>query len=152
MPDANAAEAEAQDAEVDAAEAEAQDAGVDAAEAEAQDVAIVDAMPVDANSIDAAPTPACDDGTQNGSETDVDCGGRCTGCADTAGCVKPADCLSGVCTDAVCQSPRCGDGVINGSEACDDGNTVTEACAYGLAECTVCAADCTEQQRDQRVR
>ena len=30
-------------------------------------------------------------------------------------------------------------------EGCDDGNTVTEECDYGVASCTVCAADCTEQ-------
>ena len=39
----------------------------------------------------------------------------------------------------------CGDGIVNGDEGCDDGNTDTEVCAYGAAECTVCAADCTEQ-------
>ena len=33
-------------------------------------------------------------------------------------------------------------------EGCDDGNTDTEECAYGLDTCTVCAADCTEQPGD----
>ena len=32
----------------------------------------------------------------------------------------------------------CGDGAINGSEMCDDGNAVTEACAYNSEGCTVC--------------
>ena len=61
---------------------------------------------------------ACDDGN---SADDDDC---------VAGCVPAA----------------CGDGLVRlGIEGCDDGNTVTEECEYGLAECTVCAADCTEQ-------
>ena len=92
--------------------------------------------------VDATPASDCDDGTQNGSETDVDCGGRCTACAHTARCVGSADHSVVSAADAVCQPPRCGDGGDERSEACDDGNTVTEACAYGLAECTVCAADC----------
>ena len=29
-------------------------------------------------------------------------------------------------------------------EACDDGNTVTESCAYGETSCTVCDASCGE--------
>ena len=35
--------------------------------------------------------------------------------------------------------------VSNALEECDDGNTVTEDCEYGLASCTICAADCTNQ-------
>ncbi len=31
------------------------------------------------------------------------------------------------------------------TEECDDGNTVTEECDYGLTSCTVCADTCTEQ-------
>jgi cysteine-rich repeat protein len=38
----------------------------------------------------------------------------------------------------------CGDGVIAGIETCDDGNTVTELCAYGETACTVCDASCQE--------
>ena len=34
--------------------------------------------------------------------------------------------------------------MITGSEACDDGNTVTESCAYGETACTVCDATCNE--------
>ena len=35
----------------------------------------------------------------------------------------------------------CGDGQVDAPE-CDDANTVTENCAYGVAGCTVCRADC----------
>ena len=39
-------------------------------------------------------------------------------------------------------SARCGDGRKNGSEGCDDGNTLTETCAYGGPACEVCDAEC----------
>ncbi|MGC6415815.1 MAG: hypothetical protein ACON3Z_01715 [Bradymonadia bacterium] len=45
----------------------------------------------------------------------------------------------------------CGNGIREADEGCDDGNQVTEGCAYGEAECTVCAADCTEQAGAVRV-
>ncbi|MBI4820967.1 MAG: hypothetical protein HY791_32180 [Deltaproteobacteria bacterium] len=44
--------------------------------------------------------------------------------------------------DALAQVP-CGNGVVDPGEACDDGNAVTEPCAYGRTDCQVCAADCT---------
>ncbi len=37
---------------------------------------------------------------------------------------------------------QCGNGVPESGEQCDDGNTVTEACAYGQASCMVCGASC----------
>jgi hypothetical protein len=38
----------------------------------------------------------------------------------------------------------CGNNSVEGpGEDCDDGNTVTEECAYGLTSCTVCDASCT---------
>lgn len=40
----------------------------------------------------------------------------------------------------------CGDSNIDSpTETCDDGNAVTEQCAYGDTSCTVCASTCTEQ-------
>lgn len=49
---------------------------------------------------------ACDDGVENGTETDVDCGGSCpTKCALTLGCLVDGvagDCASGICTGNVC--------------------------------------------------
>src|SRR5688500_17885194 len=48
--------------------------------------------------------PACNDGLKNGSETDIDCGGSCPGCAPGKTCVRNADCASGRCA---CVSGSC---------------------------------------------
>ena len=70
----------------------------------------------------AGTTAFCGDGMVNGPEE----------CDGSAGCL--ADCTS---TD-----PICGNMVVEAGEACDDGNTVTEECMYGLMSCTVCNATC----------
>ena len=36
----------------------------------------------------------------------------------------------------------CGDNEVSGAEQCDDGNQITEVCAYGALRCQVCANDC----------
>lgn len=41
-----------------------------------------------------------------------------------------------------CRLAGCGDSVVDNGENCDDGNTVTEACAYGAQSCTVCGSSC----------
>jgi cysteine-rich repeat protein len=44
---------------------------------------------------------------------------------------------------ATCPTSSCGDGVTDlPTEECDDGNQVTEECAYGQAPCVVCDATC----------
>lgn len=50
------------------------------------------------------PDPAtCDNGLQNGCETDVDCGGRnCGACANFQSCLVDLDCLSGMCPNGTC--------------------------------------------------
>ena len=83
----------------------------------------------------------------------VQCPEACIGgvCAQYASggesCDEPADCLAGyACPDGLCRDmgqATCGNGTQEAGEDCDDGNTVTEACAYGQTSCTVCAADCT---------
>lgn len=67
--------------------------------------------------------PTCTDEIKNGTETGIDCGGDCAPCAAIA---------------------FCGDDIVNGTEACDDGNTITERCDYGMQSCVVCDAACTE--------
>ncbi|MEE2755255.1 MAG: DUF4215 domain-containing protein [Myxococcota bacterium] len=41
-----------------------------------------------------------------------------------------------------CRVSLCGDGRVTPPEQCDDGNTVTEACDYGLEQCAICDAQC----------
>jgi cysteine-rich repeat protein len=36
----------------------------------------------------------------------------------------------------------CGNGTLDDAETCDDGNAITERCAYGESSCTVCDATC----------
>ncbi|MEZ4398828.1 MAG: DUF4215 domain-containing protein [Kofleriaceae bacterium] len=70
--------------------------------------------------------PSCTDGTMNGTETGVDCGGSCapaSTCDTGEGCAVAADCTSGVCgAGNTCAAPACGDGVVQAGEMCDDGN------------------------------
>ena len=56
-------------------------------------------------------------GTKNGDETDIDCGGTMApACADNKGCMVGGDCTSGVCKTNICQPPSFTDGVKNGDE------------------------------------
>src|SRR5438874_2598746 len=90
---------------------------------------------------DATPaSPWCTDGVHNGSETDVDCGGPCSPCANTKACSHAADCASGVCVKGACAAPSCGDGLRNGNETDLDCGGACAACPAGQA-CAV-AGDC----------
>jgi len=73
-------------------------------------------------------TPKDCAGVKGGSAT-LDACGRCVG-ADTG--LEPC---------------RCGDGEVNPAigEGCDDGNTKSEACRYGVKECVICNAQCQEE-------
>ena len=46
--------------------------------------------------------PACSDGIRDGSETDVDCGGVCPGCAIGQQCASQGDCDRGGCVMGTC--------------------------------------------------
>lgn len=83
----------------------------------------------------------CMDGVQNGSETDVDCGGACPRCIPGARCAGFLDCLSSVCMGGVCVAPACDDGVRNGDESDVDCGGSCTLCADG----GMCAApaDCS---------
>ncbi len=64
--------------------------------------------------------PSCTDGTQNGTETDVDCGGACAPCQNGLSCVGGADCQSGFCNGGTCEA--CGsDGDCSPADYCDTG-------------------------------
>ena len=61
------------------------------------------------------------DNTQNGNETDINCGGSCAEkCADGKKCKVGIDCESGNCVGSICISPTCNDGFKNGFEADTD--------------------------------
>lgn len=108
-----------------------------------------------------AETPAtCTDGTQNGDETDVDCGGACAVCDAGASCSQASDCATGVCADGACAEPACEDGVTNGDESDLDCGGDCGACGVGSAcrgdvDCTtgVCAdGRCAEPTCDDATR
>jgi len=87
--------------------------------------------------------PSCDDGAQNGDETDVDCGGSCEPCGEGLGCVSGTDCADGVCGEGGhCAPATCDDGVQNGDETDADCGGSCEPCGEGLG----CAsgADCAD--------
>jgi len=73
------------------------------------------------------------DGTKNGDETDVDCGGsRIEKCADGKGCLEGGDCASGVCKSSVCAPPGPDDGIKNSDETdVDCGGAKAPKCATG---------------------
>jgi hypothetical protein len=80
----------------------------------------------------------CADGTVNGQETDVDCGGDvCDRCVDGSACVEDADCENDVCSGSECQVPACGDGKVNGADECDGDGEGT------AGETPTCDVDCT---------
>jgi hypothetical protein len=85
-----------------------------AIDAPAIDAPAIDAPAVDAPNIDApepdaampdARAPTCNDGVQNGNETDIDCGGgSCAPCQNGRHCLVGGDCISGNCNSShVCQ-------------------------------------------------
>jgi len=87
---------------------------------------------------------SCSDGVQNGTETDVDCGGAsCVACANGKKCgTSGANCLSKVCANGFCQVPTCTDGVQNGAETdIDCGGGMCGPCNPG-EKCSV-PTDCS---------
>jgi hypothetical protein len=68
----------------------------------------------------------CNDGVQNGDETDVDCGGAgCSPCKLTQGCAVNKDCQSKFCADEICCNSAC----TSACEACNNPES--------LGECTL---------------
>ncbi len=82
------------------------------------------------------PANSCTDGKQSAGETDVDCGGPCSPCADGKGCMAAADCSSGACTANKCgapPAPTCSDKSKNGKETDVDCGGGCPPCADGQA-------------------
>jgi len=86
---------------------------------------------------------SCPDGSTNGDETDVDCGGGgpCPKCDVGKMCDMGTDCSSGKCNSGVCAMPVCNDNVKNGAETdVDCGGPTCPKCPAG-ATC-MAAPDC----------
>jgi hypothetical protein len=64
--------------------------------------------------------PSCNDGSQNGDESDVDCGGSCGGCGISIQCGVSSDCSSNFCSSGVCAEASCTDEIQNGQETAVD--------------------------------
>jgi hypothetical protein len=74
----------------------------------------------------------CANKKKDSSESDVDCGGGCPGCAVDKACNTNDDCLSKTCTDGKCTKATCTDTAKNGTESdvdCGGGDCPT--CAIG---------------------
>jgi hypothetical protein len=80
-------------------------------------------------------TEACTNGGQDGSETDVDCGGRqCPPCDLGQTCLGGRDCTTRQCFGGVCSDHSCTDNLHNGAETdIDCGGTDCPGCADGKA-------------------
>jgi hypothetical protein len=80
---------------------------------------------------------SCNNGVQDGDETDVDCGGPCSSCASTQSCARNDDCISNMCfplngAGGVCTS--CNNGITDGTETdLDCGGSCGKGCEAGLA-------------------
>jgi plastocyanin len=92
-------------------------------------------------------TPNCMDNFENGSETDLDCGGpTCPDCANGLDCLVDGDCQSGFChpVNMVCSVPNCMDGVQNQDETgIDCGGAICSANCPAGQGCVV-SADCID--------
>ena len=82
----------------------------------------------------------CGDGTKNGAETDIDCGGgTCAKCAQGKTCSLNGDCAGGACVDGFCCDKACS-GVC---EACSNAKTgLTNGTCGGLAAGSAPKAAC----------
>lgn len=78
------------------------------------------------------PPVTCSDGIKNGTETDVDCGGKCSRCTDGRTCSVANDCVSGTCTGGTCVT--CADKQLCGS----DGNGPCQCNRDVLSQELVC--------------
>jgi hypothetical protein len=72
--------------------------------------------------------PTCTDGMQNGSESDIDCGGPCPACVLGDGCFVASDCQSTYCTAGQCT-------VCSPGQTQSCGTMLPGACATGTRTC-----------------
>ncbi|MFH1506305.1 MAG: hypothetical protein ABIE94_04960 [archaeon] len=73
---------------------------------------------------------SCNNGIEDGNETDIDCGGVCEGCGENEYCDSNSDCESGACVSGECTTPvsLCSNGVKDGDETDIDCGGSCTAC------------------------
>ena len=96
------------------------------------DGSVTDGSVTDGSVTDGSVSETCEDGLQNGAESDVDCGGICPGCVAGDACDSAADCQSQVCVGGTCIAARCDDGVQNQTEIGPDCGGECAPCDVGL--------------------
>jgi hypothetical protein len=107
----------------------------------------------DAGARDCSQYIICQDKKQDGTESDVDCGGaECSPCTDGKKCTVNTDCQSGYCISKLCQTPSCTDKLKNlGETDIDCGGPACPPCAQGkaCAQDSDCATgNCVDQKCD----
>jgi hypothetical protein len=90
---------------------------------------------------------ACNDTIKNGSETDIDCGGVCPGCALGKACMGNSDCASGACAGGVCVECNTASQCPGSDTDCHVRTCNANACgvnniAMGTATSSQTAGDC----------
>lgn len=83
--------------------------------------------------VDLSLAPAsCRNDKKDGSETDIDCGGSCSGCGIGEDCSDDDDCRSDYCNSrGKCATPSCDDGIKNGEETDVDCGGDCTSCEVG---------------------
>jgi hypothetical protein len=98
-----------------------------------------------------SPANQCADGTTNGSETDVDCGGSCPRCATGKTCAVRSDCVSARCEAGTCQTcvnnvTDCGTDTDGSQCACRDHESGQRFCTKSDVRLLPVGTPCTECQ------
>jgi hypothetical protein len=74
----------------------------------------------------------CANSIQDLGESDVDCGGTCSGCGNGKNCGVNVDCISNQCISGICVGSSCDDGILNQQEADIDCGGPCSGCDIGM--------------------
>lgn len=96
--------------------------------------------------------PSCYDGTQNGNETDIDCGGPgCADCQVGKSCSADSDCASTSCVGGTCRRECMADADCGSGDVCMEGACQSPPGCRTDADCAtgeVCrSGSCTQKQQ-----